>query len=388
MDASARADFGVARVASAIAAFAAFATFAVIEREFASAGVSARAGADRDGEFMDVAGVGVHYKRARFDGRARRVAACAHGFGANVSSWCAHGVLKKLSEALEADCAAHDACGFGFTERAKDVGKYGRASDARVMRTIADALKKDLKVSSSAIETVLVGHSLGAIGAALACAKGGVDRVVLVAPAIVAGKAKTKTGRLPKPMRVAFAAIAAAGTCAAWCLTYIMKPFIVFILRALVRRKQFWINGLSAAVHKSRAASMLANPDWIEGYRRPSIVRNWEDGMFNVVLASVAAVNSPTQIFSRALSKALRDDVGAADDDDDDDDDAITALVNSGVRVLIVHGENDVIVPASNSKKLAERIPNAQLVIMPNCGHMPHEEYPDEFVQIVKTFCT
>jgi pimeloyl-ACP methyl ester carboxylesterase len=272
----------------------------------------------------------------------------------------------------------------------RDVGKYTRASDAKVCAAILEQMKRDVSPlsSSSSLETVLVGHSLGAVGAALACASGGdIQRVVLVAPAIIAGKAKSPRARLPKPLRVVFASIAAAATAATWCLTYLMKPFIVFVLHKIVRSKQFWIAGLSAAIDKSRVASMP--PSWIDGYRQPSIVRGWEDGMFRVVLASVAAANSPAEIFRAALADATRDDDGDNDDGNTlkDEEDAISAIVSSGVKVLIVHGENDGIVPAKNSLALVDRIPNARLALVPRCGHMPHEESPQEFIRIVQAFC-
>ena len=63
----------------------------------------------------------------------------------------------------------------------------------------------------------------------------------------------------------------------------------------------------------------------------------------------------------------------------------ISALADSGASVLIVHGENDVIVPASNSRALAKLL-GAELKIVPACGHMPHEEAPEEFIDIVRNF--
>jgi pimeloyl-ACP methyl ester carboxylesterase len=354
------------------------------ERAHADAAVSYRAAADASSRFTRVGDVDVHFKRVKYvRGAPKRVVECMHGFGANVSSWTVRDTMVALSEALEADVAAHDSAGFGLTERVRDVGKYTRASDAKVCAAIIEQMKSDAS-SSSSLETVLVGHSLGAVGAALACSNDiGASRVVLVAPAIIAGKTRSPKGRLPITIRVVLACITATATAATWCLTYAMKPFVVFVLRQLVRNKQFWINGLSAAIDKSRVASMPVN--WVDGYRQPSIVRGWEDGMFRVVLAAVAAVNSPAEIFRAALAAARRDlDDQAADDEEED---AIQAIVKSGVKVLIVHGENDAIVPVTNSLALVDRIPNARLEIVPRCGHMPHEESPQDFIRIVQSFC-
>jgi pimeloyl-ACP methyl ester carboxylesterase len=38
--------------------------------------------------------------------------------------------------------------------------------------------------------------------------------------------------------------------------------------------------------------------------------------------------------------------------------------------VLIVHGEEDRLVPVSNARELARLIPHAQLQTLPNAGHL------------------
>lgn len=55
-------------------------------------------------------------------------------------------------------------------------------------------------------------------------------------------------------------------------------------------------------------------------------------------------------------------------------------------QVLIVHGENDRLVPASNSRRLALLLPNSKLVVMPQTGHIPHEERPQEFLNTLQAF--
>ena len=371
----------VVRLASACACAAvvfAVARIASAERRYADALVSHRDAADADGSFINVDGVDVHYKRVTAPDAVRAVE-CMHGFGANVSSWTTSETLRRLSETLAADVAAHDSCGFGLTQRSKDVRRYTRTSDARACRAILREMRADERRS-----VTLVGHSLGAVGAALASAEGGVDHVVLVAPAILGGKRRDKSddarGRaLPVFLRVFFAGIAAAATSAAWCLVRAIEPVVILVLRALVRSERFWINGLRSAVHASRRDSMSS--DWVDGYRRPSIVRGWDAGMFRVVLASVAAANSPREIWRDAMARARAPERPSAIDTED----AVNALADSGASVLIVHGENDVIVPASNSRALAKLL-DAEIRIIPACGHMPHEEAPEEFIDIVREF--
>jgi pimeloyl-ACP methyl ester carboxylesterase len=53
---------------------------------------------------------------------------------------------------------------------------------------------------------------------------------------------------------------------------------------------------------------------------------------------------------------------------------------------LVVHGEADRVVPLSNGLLLARRIPGAELVVLPGCGHIVPQEAPDEFNRLVEGF--
>ncbi|NJN66937.1 MAG: alpha/beta hydrolase [Chloroflexaceae bacterium] len=56
------------------------------------------------------------------------------------------------------------------------------------------------------------------------------------------------------------------------------------------------------------------------------------------------------------------------------------------VPSLVLTGEHDRTVPIEQSVRLARELPNAHLVIIPECGHLPHEEQPERFVHEVGTF--
>ncbi len=53
---------------------------------------------------------------------------------------------------------------------------------------------------------------------------------------------------------------------------------------------------------------------------------------------------------------------------------------------LVITGDDDQIVPKENSIRLAEEIPGAKLVILENCGHLPHEECPQAFLEAIDDF--
>ena len=56
------------------------------------------------------------------------------------------------------------------------------------------------------------------------------------------------------------------------------------------------------------------------------------------------------------------------------------------VPVLVIHGTVDPTIPLSAGRKIAEAIPNAQLVEFDNVGHLPHLERTEEFNRIVLDF--
>lgn len=53
---------------------------------------------------------------------------------------------------------------------------------------------------------------------------------------------------------------------------------------------------------------------------------------------------------------------------------------------LIVWGENDSWIPLEFARRFAADLPQAQLAVLPHCGHVPQEEKPEEVSQLIKTF--
>jgi pimeloyl-ACP methyl ester carboxylesterase len=53
---------------------------------------------------------------------------------------------------------------------------------------------------------------------------------------------------------------------------------------------------------------------------------------------------------------------------------------------LVLCGEDDGMQTAANSRHLAEAIPGARLQIIPQCGHLPMLEKPDEVAAAVFSF--
>ena len=54
---------------------------------------------------------------------------------------------------------------------------------------------------------------------------------------------------------------------------------------------------------------------------------------------------------------------------------------------LIIWGEDDNVIPVRNGEKLYDSILNSRLVVLKDCGHIPQEEKPERFVELVAEFC-
>jgi pimeloyl-ACP methyl ester carboxylesterase len=60
--------------------------------------------------------------------------------------------------------------------------------------------------------------------------------------------------------------------------------------------------------------------------------------------------------------------------------DAVTisaSLARIEQPTLIIAGAEDRLVDMSDTARAADTLPNAELAVLPDCGHVPHEECPD-----------
>jgi pimeloyl-ACP methyl ester carboxylesterase len=62
------------------------------------------------------------------------------------------------------------------------------------------------------------------------------------------------------------------------------------------------------------------------------------------------------------------------------------ALRRITARTLLIWGAEDTLTPLAQGERLADLLPDAQLVIIPNAGHQPFEEAPQAFNQVLIAF--
>ncbi|MGL4650708.1 MAG: alpha/beta fold hydrolase [Caldilineaceae bacterium] len=287
--------------------------------------------AEPDSTFVQVplgdASLNVHVKQM---GEGEPALILLHGFGASTFSW----------RALQDDLAqthrtvAFDRPAFGLTERPVR-GQWGDAETWSTANPYAPAAQSELVVNlmdELGIErAVLVGNSAGgtvAVNTALAHPDR-VEALVLLSPAIYAG-----------------------GGSPAWVRPLLQTPQAARLGPLLARRIQQW--GLDFAASAWHDPSLIDESVW-EGYRRPLLAENWDVGLWELTRASRAS----------GLESRLNE---------------LT------LPVLVLTGDDDRIVPTADSVRLAGELPNAELVVVPNCGHVPHEECPDATLAAINSF--
>lgn len=361
---------------------------------------------------------------------ARYLVHCNHGFGANAFSF--EPVLAPLARLLgrthPALAVAHDAPGFGLTEVPKEGGRENGAGGGegelftfehnarlggRLMEELGREGERDggkgmaEEADEGGERRVFLGHSMGALTSAYMAVRhvqqeGGGDggreaesgvtapvTLVMIAPAIM--PMRQSPSRLPPagrfflgrlfPERVARYIFRKTGPALRASLLFLTASF----LRALCYSDKFWMDGLSLAWGDGGPPP----PSTVAHYRLPSLKAGWEGGLSRFVLAPLFA------------GRRRKEEPAVGEGRNGEKGDVLKALA-SGVkegrlRVLLVHGERDRVVPLSNTRRLAAalrgqvgegggREGGVEVVELEGVGHVPHEEVPERFVQAVMDY--
>ncbi len=247
-----------------------------------------------------------------------------HGFGASTFSW--REVLAPLGQSRLV--IAFDRPGFGLSERPlppfpDDTNPYRQTAQAELTAALLDALGIE--------QAVLVGNSAGGT-VALLTALEYPDRVA----ALVLVDAAVYTG----------------GGSPAWIRPLLRLPQVRRLGPLFVRQIDRWGRDLLdlAWLDPTKIA-----PEILAGYSIPLQAENWDRALGELNLAS------------EELHLASR-------------------LGEIRVPVLVITGDDDRIVPTAESIRLASEIPGAELVVIPECGHLPQEECPAAFLDAVESF--
>jgi pimeloyl-ACP methyl ester carboxylesterase len=220
---------------------------------------------------------------------------------------------------------AFDRPAFGLTERPmawEGDSPYSPEAQADLTIDLMDALGIE--------KGILVGNSAGGTVAALAALRHPerVDGLVLADPAIYQGGRPAWFGWLAK------------------------TPQMQRLGPLLARNIQRW--GRQFAESAWHDPARITDEIWAN-YTKPLQAENWDRALWYLTQAS-----GPTGLGEQ--------------------------LDRLQMPALVLTGDDDRIVPTEQSVRLAGELPNAELVVFPNCGHVPQEECPRPFLQAIEEF--
>jgi proline iminopeptidase len=124
------------------------------------------------------------------------------------------------------------------------------------------------------------------------------------------------------------------------------------------------------------------DPDTVARYYRihySPTIRQPE--LLDRLIAALRASFTPEGVLkARAIEDRLMEQIWFRSDYD-----LLPALQHLAIPTLVLHGDYDFI-PSECAAHIAQSIPNARFVTLPNCGHFSYLEHPDEVRQAIVDF--
>ena len=272
--------------------------------------------------FIEVNGFNIHYRMA---GSGKPLVVLLHGSFLSLRSW--RRVFDDLAES--STVIAFDRPAFGRTSRPLPSKSTAVSYTPEAQSDLVIALMKKLGFSNA----VLVGNSTGGTVALLTALRypESVERLVLVDAMIYSGYATSEVPGFIKPVLKA------------------MSPLFARLMKFMITR---FYNRLILAMwyNKERLGR-----DVLAAFRSDLMIGDWSRAFW--------------ELFSETHHLKL--------------DERLKTMSRPS---LVITGEHDTMVKKEESIRLADELPYAELVVVPDCGHLPHEEQPEAFVLAVRNF--
>lgn len=281
--------------------------------------VSEQAFIEADSKFIEINHVNLHYKQA---GEGERTFILLHPFGGSAFSW--REVMDDFAEMGRV--IAYDRPAFGLTERPMPEdwveNPYGMKANIELLRGLMDEFGVE--------KAVLVGNSAGG-GVAVAFAleyPQRVESLILVDPGVGGGRGP----QFP-----------------AWAMPLMWTPQMRHIAPLLMRDYQ---ERLPRTIDREWYDKSKLTDEIREEYLKLLQIRNWDRAFYELTFA-------PSYPELRPL------------------------LPNLTVPTHIIAGQEDRLIRSWYFEAVASEIPGAQLTLIPQCGHVPQEECPQQFMEAV-----
>lgn len=272
-----------------------------------------------DSKFIEINGVAIHYKEA---GSGETTFVLLHPFGGSTFSW--REVMDDFAK--YGKVIAYDRPAFGLTERPMpedwESNPYGMKANIELLRRLLDAFGVE--------KAVLVGNSAGG-GVAAAFAMEYPERVgelILVAPGLGGGRGP----QFP-----------------AWALPLMWTPQMRHLGPLMMREYQ---ESLPRTLERGWFDKDKLTDEIRAKHLQVLTIENWDRAFYELTFA-------PAYPELRPL------------------------LPDLTMPVLIVAGQEDRLIRSWYFEAVTAEMPDAMLELIPECGHVPQEECPEPFMEIV-----
>ncbi|NTU58276.1 MAG: alpha/beta hydrolase [Chlorobiaceae bacterium] len=276
-----------------------------------------------DSRFIDCGGFRVHY-RMLGTGKPPFIV-LLHGSFLSIRSWSK--VMRPLSE--ESTVLAFDRPAFGLTSRPVP----SKNNEARYSPEAQSDLIVNLMGMLGIDRAVLVGNSTGGTLALLTALRhpARVRGIVLAGAMIYSGYATSEVPAFMKPLMKAMTPL----------FSRLMKSLITKLFDKNIRG--FW--------HVKERLS----DETLAAFRGDLMIGDWSRGFWELFL----------ETHHLRLDERLK---------------------TLSLPSLVVTGEHDLTVKTEESFRLARELPGAELLVIPDCAHLPQEEAPEAFARGVQAF--
>jgi pimeloyl-ACP methyl ester carboxylesterase len=258
-----------------------------------------------------------------FNTDGERFIVLLHGFGASTFSW--RTVTQELSKL--GHVFAYDRPGFGFTPvvaRSKHEDPYSLAGQVELLASIIETKSKGRPV-------IVVGHSAGALVA---------TEFVLRNPSVVSALVLESPAVWRKP------------PVPGWLGKTLRTP-------RLEKRGEKLLEGFATSGMRILTTSFYdtekLTDEVVAGYTAPMQNNSWKASLWRFMTAS--------------QRNQVRDNLWRID-----------------IPTFVITGDHDKIVKVEDTFKVAERILGHSIYLVPNSGHLAHEETPEDFLRVTKRF--
>ena len=277
---------------------------------------------DEDSKFIEINDVTIHYKES---GTGDTTFILLHPFGGSTYSW--REVMDDFAQ--YGKVIAYDRPAFGLTERPMPEdwveNPYGMKANIELLKSLLDEFNIE--------KAILVGNSAGG-GVAVAFALEYPERVeslILVDPGVGGGRGP----QFP-----------------AWALPIMWTPQMRHISPLLMRDYQ---ESLPNTIEREWFDKTKLTDAIKQEYLNLLKIKNWDRAFYELTFAPAYSELRPL-------------------------------LPNLISQTFIIAGQEDRLIRPFYFEAITTEIQNAQLTLIPQCGHVPQEECPAEFMNAVQNY--